>query len=320
MTHARFTSLRKGTHGSDKCAGDFSFARSLVEHHGCRHVTATSLDSQQELHRKHPRAREAVEYLKRRGQRVVYGVDATKLAQRAIRRPPLPPDPLRSTNEQGSENGEDGVDEGDEAGGEDGDHDLNEEHSPDNRHSEDDSFEGFSSDDIPEAASTPAASGPRGWDTIAFNFPHVGGKSTDVNRQVRHNQSLLVSFFRAALPLLAPAGATPARPAGGAIAVALFEGEPYTLWNVRDLGRHAGLRAERSWRFGAEAFPGYGHARTMGEVRGGGGWRGEQRAARVYAFVGREAPAGAALVGGSREEVGRMKSSGESDDEDEDEG
>ena len=38
---------------------------------------------------------------------------------------------------------------------------------------------------------------------IIFNFPHVGGISTDVNRQVRANQQLLVSFFKSATPLLA---------------------------------------------------------------------------------------------------------------------
>lgn len=114
-----------------------------------------------------------------------------------------------------------------------------------------------------------------------FNFPHVGGKSTDVNRQVRYNQELLVEFFKRAMLSLA---------AGGTIVVTLFEAEPYTLWNIRDLGRHSGLQVERSFRFQASAYPGYHHARTLGAVKNkqgeiGGGWKGEDRAARSYVFV-----------------------------------
>ncbi|KAI1410145.1 hypothetical protein F5Y13DRAFT_168436 [Hypoxylon sp. FL1857] len=118
-------------------------------------------------------------------------------------------------------------------------------------------------------------------DRIIFNFPHVGGKSTDVNRQVRYNQELLVEFFKRAMPSLAP---------GGSIIVTLFEGEPYTLWNIRDLARHSGLQVERSFKFQASAYPGYHHARTLGVVKSksgetGGGWKGEDRAARSYVFV-----------------------------------
>ncbi|KAJ9154837.1 25S rRNA (Uridine-N(3))-methyltransferase [Pleurostoma richardsiae] len=118
-------------------------------------------------------------------------------------------------------------------------------------------------------------------DRIIFNFPHVGGKSTDVNRQVRYNQELLVDFFKRAMMSLAP---------GGTIIVTLFESEPYTLWNIRDLGRHSDLKVERSFRFQASAYPGYHHARTLGVIKNkqgeiGGGWKGEDRPARSYVFV-----------------------------------
>lgn len=170
------------------------------------------------------------------------------------------------------------------------------------------------------------SSGP--WDVICFNFPHVGGLSTDVNRQVRANQELLVAFFKAALPLLsAPMDGdvgsddeefgseysdeedgdgdefdedrTPKVPGKldrwksrrttpGQILVTLFEGEPYTLWNVRDLARHAGLCVVTSFKFPWAAYPGYSHARTLGHIEGRdggrGGWRGEEREARTYVF------------------------------------
>ncbi|KAL8694092.1 MAG: hypothetical protein Q9218_001207 [Villophora microphyllina] len=112
-----------------------------------------------------------------------------------------------------------------------------------------------------------------GFDNVIFNFPHVGGLTKDVNRQVRHNQGLLVNFFKAAVPLLAPQGT---------IVVTIFEGEPYSLWNIRDLARHVGLKVERSFKFQAEAYPGYKHARTLGNIEGGGGWKGEDRDARTY--------------------------------------
>lgn len=171
------------------------------------------------------------------------------------------------------------------------------------------------------------------WDVICFNFPHVGGLSTDVNRQVRANQELLVAFFKSALSLLsAPVDGdvgsdeeefgskytdeeydeegegmdesddedrTPKVPGKldrwksrrttpGQILVTLFEGEPYTLWNVRDLARHAGLCVVTSFKFPWAAYPGYSHARTLGHIQGRdggrGGWRGEEREARTYVF------------------------------------
>jgi len=134
-----------------------------------------------------------------------------------------------------------------------------------------------------------------GWDTVAFMFPHTGGLSTDVNRQVRANQGLLVDFFKACLETstpkqrllqLAPSARSraPFLTMGGRVIVTLFEGEPYTLWNVRDLARHAGLKVVESFRFDASQYPGYAHVRTLGAIEGGGAWKGEDRDARMYVF------------------------------------
>lgn len=119
------------------------------------------------------------------------------------------------------------------------------------------------------------------FDSIQFHFPHVGGKSTDINRQVRYNQELLVAFFKRAILSLAPKGS---------IIVTLFEGQPYELWCIRNLARHVGLAVERSFVFQASAYPGYKHARTLGVIRNkkgeisGGGWKGEERPSRSYIF------------------------------------
>ena len=70
----------------------------------------------------------------------------------------------------------------------------------------------------------------------------------------------------------------------GSIIVTIFDGEPYELWNIRDLARHVGLKVDRSFKFQASAYPGYRHARTLGNIRDGGGWKGEDRGARTYIF------------------------------------
>ena len=86
---------------------------------------------------------------------------------------------------------------------------------------------------------------------------------------------LLVGFFKSALPLLA---------AEGSIVVTIFEGEPYDLWNIKDLARHVGLKVVSSFKFQASAYADYKHARTLGNIEGGGGWKGEDRPARSYIF------------------------------------
>jgi Domain of unknown function (DUF2431) len=166
---------------------------------------------------------------------------------------------------------------------------------------------------------------------IVFNFPHVGGLSTDVNRQVRANQELLVAFFNSCKPLLA-SNMNPVLPGQclasdesdleeeyddlnsnqtqkeaelarvtGQVIVSLFDGEPYSLWNIRDLARHSGFRVVTSWRFPWDAYPGYRHARTIGQTIGKthakevensddighkkrSGWKGEEREARGFVF------------------------------------
>ncbi|KLJ09466.1 hypothetical protein EMPG_15117 [Blastomyces silverae] len=205
------------------------------------------------------------------------------------------------------------------------------------------------------------------WDIICFNFPHVGGLSTDVNRQVRANQELLVSFFKACIPLLSEPAVLPItsqggeddddddddgwpddshsepgtdsdiekkkekqtpRIAPGQILVSLFEGEPYTLWNIRDLARHAGLRVVTSFRFPWASYPGYSHARTIGEIEkrnggpGRGGWRGEDREARMYVFEKRGAEgvagAGSGAASGKKRKKGGKGRGGENSDDDSD--
>ncbi|KAE8413456.1 hypothetical protein BDV36DRAFT_287034 [Aspergillus pseudocaelatus] len=288
--------------------GDFSFARSLVDQHCCKNVLATSYDSREVLYSKYPQAEHNVREIlsgasnrkdhspdsrldqdkprQRRRPNVLFSVDARKLGHAS-------------------------------GGGKDVRFGLPRLERKCPAWQEAKKSSGTSI--LPSTKGGP-------WDIICFNFPHVGGLSTNVNRQVRANQELLVSFFKACVPLLSSrpemsdnvneegwdfstesgsdldeednagmlgsrndmAQENRIRNEPGQIIVTLFEREPYTLWNIKDLARHAGLRVVTSFRFPWASYRGYSHARTLGEIEakngGRGGWRGEDREARMYVF------------------------------------
>ena len=115
---------------------------------------------------------------------------------------------------------------------------------------------------------------------------------------------LLVGFFRSASSLLVRSGS---------IVVTVLEGEPYELWNIRDLARHVGLKVDRSFKFQPEAYPGYQHARTLGNIKGSGAWRGEDRPARTYIFKTADATDRLETTAGKRK---RGDSDGDDDDDD----
>ncbi|KAL7910026.1 hypothetical protein GGI35DRAFT_447675 [Trichoderma velutinum] len=265
--------------------GDLSFAASIIEHHGCTKVTATVLEKDHaELLAKYPAVDTNIAVVNRR------------------------PDPHAANPSHGA--GADAEPDGqsDDDGGYEEDDDEDEDDNSKKRKAVVNNKLVYNVDATklpPSVARTPH-------DRIIFNFPHVGGKSTDVNRQVRYNQELLVSFFQRALS----SPAAPLAP-GGSIVVTLFESEPYTLWNIRDLGRHAGLQLERSFRFQADSYPGYHHARTFGVVRNkkgeeSSGWKGEDRPARSYVFMRKEEIQ--SQVGKKRKRSGDDSSSDEDDD------
>ncbi|KAJ5169143.1 uncharacterized protein N7482_004737 [Penicillium canariense] len=321
--------------------GDFSFARSLAKQYKCRKLCATCYDSQETLFSKYPQAKQHIQEIldsskpKSKSKPTDADADANESASDSQDQPDDQPQststPTPSTYHPNPKVlfSVDARKLGAPAGG-----------GKDIRNGfprKERKIPAWKLHQQSQAQATPARpapppppSGP--WDVICFNFPHVGGLSTDVNRQVRANQELLVAFFKACVPLLS-AAPVPAdedeeedeweedeesededsegengggdgddqtsgkavRTGPGQILVSLFDGEPYTLWNIKDLARHAGLQVVTSFKFPWAEYQGYSHARTLGEVEGKdggrGGWRGEDRLARMYVFeVRQEAP------------------------------
>ncbi|KAF3925879.1 hypothetical protein ABW20_dc0104318 [Dactylellina cionopaga] len=146
----------------------------------------------------------------------------------------------------------------------------------------------------------------RTYDAIIFNFPHTGGLTTAVDRQIRANQELLLAFLKNSVPLLSTAG--------GTIVVTLFEGLPYSNWNLRELAKSVGLQCQRSFKFDAGMYVGYKHMRTIGTRDRAGDWKGEERGARTYIFevIGKRRKRGR-----GKDEI-KKKGKEESSDEDED--
>ncbi|EEP79178.1 conserved hypothetical protein [Uncinocarpus reesii 1704] len=303
--------------------GDFSFALSLSTHHGCKRMLATCYDSESTLYEKYPQAKQHINQLcaskfansarglkRKRGGTPTSedgpgsnGEQTTQAANPAPNADKLSPKVLFSIDAK-------------KLGLTGGGGKVIRKGFPCLYHRRTSTQQQRSFKPKTDKERDADESGP--WDIICFNFPHVGGLSTDVNRQVRANQELLVSFFKACVPLLSapplsgagnlsdeedeeyegfsggsdsgedPVECRKLRTEPGQIIVTLFEGEPYTLWNIRDLARHAGLRVVTSFKFPWASYPGYSHARTLGEVEGKdgerAGWKGEDREARSYVF------------------------------------
>jgi len=68
---------------------------------------------------------------------------------------------------------------------------------------------------------------------------------------------LLLAFFKSVKSVLLPSGL---------VIVTLFSSPHYDAWNLKGLAKSQGFRVQRSFKFLAEEFPGYRHARTIGNI------------------------------------------------------
>ncbi|KAK6350604.1 hypothetical protein TWF718_003793 [Orbilia javanica] len=164
------------------------------------------------------------------------------------------------------------------------------------------------------------------YNCIIFNFPHVGGLSTHLDRQIRSNQELILSFFKNCIPLLSTDGGID--DGSGNIVITLFTGKPYDDWNLKELAKSVGLECIRSFKFDATIYEGYKHVRTIGFRDREGDWKGEERGARSFVFKvkddGKHKKKGGNKKGSDKNKGNSNKKNGkgngkDSDDDDDDE-
>jgi 25S rRNA (uracil2634-N3)-methyltransferase len=132
----------------------------LVRHHGIRHLTATSYDSELQLIEKYPQARGNVGFLREERVVVMHGVDVGSVHKvKAIRRRKgeTVPKITKDVHQGSVEDGE-----------------------------EEEQEEKVLTEEVEKIGQGRTC----GFDIIGFMFPHVGGKSTDMDRQIRANQRL----------------------------------------------------------------------------------------------------------------------------------
>lgn len=139
------------------------------------------------------------------------------------------------------------------------------------------------------------AAGP--FDIILFNFPHTGAGIKDQDRNVIAHQKLLVAFFQSCLHSVSVPRKVLQNSGGkkychvmkptllsnsGKIVVSLFDGLPYSLWDIKGLARKCGLSTVASHKFEWSSFPGYKHRLTGGQ--GDTTQQYDKRGARFYVF------------------------------------
>jgi 25S rRNA (uracil2634-N3)-methyltransferase len=131
---------------------------------------------------------------------------------------------------------------------------------------------------------------------IIFNFPHVGKGIKDKHRNILENQKLIQAFFFNCQNFLIPKSANnnitygtnsikrlnlndleafeSSLPKGkesdseleAEIHLTLKTGDPYDLWQVKELAKTSGLRCKETYDFLFEKYPAYRHRRTIGDT------------------------------------------------------